>query len=94
MQENKGDKTGYLYVYTLGKENIVTFIPVGHGDPVIIQMYKRLFRKPMRAVLHDMIGTAAKCWEEQHVKQIEIFKLERKILEHKLGQYLRKFGET
>jgi len=58
MREISVNKPGDLYVYTLGKENIPTFISVGHGDLEIIQMYKRLFRKPMQAVLHDMIGTA------------------------------------
>ena len=64
MQENKGDKgdkTGDLNVYSLSHGKIATTIPISHGDLEILQMYKGFFKKPMLAVLHDMIGTSAKC---------------------------------
>jgi len=33
-------------------------------------MYKHVIKMPMTSVLHYMIGTAAKCWEEKHDQQI------------------------
>ncbi len=33
-------------------------------------MYKHVIKMPMTSVLHYMIGTAAKCWEEKHDQQV------------------------
>ena len=98
MQENqenigdKGDKKEDLYVYSLRKGQIACSIAIGHDDLLILQMYKNIFKKPMVAVLHDMIGTAAMCWEEHHRRIIK--EMEEKIItdEKIIMAYLHKFG--
>ncbi len=91
MEENR-EKPIDLYVYSLREGQIASRIAVGQGDLTILWMYKHLFKKPMRAVLHDMIGTAAKCWEEHHVRIIK--EMEEKIItdEKIIVGFIRKFG--
>jgi len=56
------------YVYRLRKDDDFTFIAIGRGDHNLLTVYKNMDRKPMRAVLHDLIGLGAKCREEKHVE--------------------------
>ena len=44
------------YVYTLRKDDVVTLIGIGRGDHNLLTVYKNIDRKPMLAVLHDLIG--------------------------------------
>jgi hypothetical protein len=98
MQENQenigdiGDKKGDLYVYRLRKGQIACSMAIGYDDLLILQMYKNIFKKPMVAVLHDMIGTAAMCWEEQHGRKIK--EMEEKLITNELIiiRYIQKFG--
>jgi len=95
MQENtddKGDLTGELPAYSLKHSDIASYIAVGQGDLDILQMYKHLFKKPMLAVLHYMIITAAKCWEEHHNRNIKEMKEKLRTNEMIILEYLRRFG--
>ena len=40
----------------------------------MIGIYREIYKKPLTTVLHVMIGTAAKCWEENHVEKMEELK--------------------
>jgi len=98
MQENqenigdKGGKTSDLYVYGLRNGQIASTIAVGHGDLTILWMYKHLLKKPMLAVLHDMIVTATKCWENQHDRNIKEMEEKLRTQEDIIVRYIRKFG--
>ena len=91
-REEKREKPIDLYVYSLREGQIASYVAVGKGDLMILWMYKGLFKKPMRAVFHDMVGTAAKCWEEHHVRKIK--EMEEKIATYELiiMRYIQKFG--
>ncbi len=97
MQENIGDKGGKLsdlYVYGLRKGQIACSMAIGHGDLEILRMYKYLLKKPMVAILHDMIVTAVKCWEDHHDRNIKEME-ERLITNEKIIMgFIRKFGRT
>ena len=95
MQEDKekiGSKKGDLYVYSLRKGQIASSISVGSDDLLILQTYKNIFKKPMVAVLHDMIGTAAMCWEEHHRRIIKEMKEKIATDELIIIRYIEKFG--
>ena len=44
---------------------------IAEGDYNIITVYRNLYNKPRTTILHEMIGTAAKCWEEKHDEQLK-----------------------
>ena len=44
------------YVYTLRKDDVSALIAVSRGDHNLLKVYKNIDRKPMLAVLHDLIG--------------------------------------
>ena len=95
MQENNGDKgskTSDLYTYRLKRGQRAGTVAVGYGDLEILRMYKHLLKKPMLAVLHDMIVTAVKCWEEQHDREIKEMKEIIATNEMIIMAYLHKFG--
>ena len=95
MQENTDDKsakTGELRDYSLKHRNIATTIPVGEGDLEILQMYKLILKKPMLAVLHYMIITAVKCWEEHHGRIIKEMEEKLRTDEKIIVEYLQRFG--
>ncbi len=81
-----------MYAYSLKHSNIASYIAVGQGDFEIPQMYKHVLKKPMLAVLHDIIGTAAKCWEEQHNSIIKEMEEKLRTDEKIIMGYIRKFG--
>ena len=95
MQENtddKGSKPSDLYIYGLRNGQVASTIAIGRGDLTILQMYKSIFKKPMVAVLHDMIGTAAKCWEERHIRIIKQMEEKLRTDEKIIMEYLQRFG--
>ncbi len=95
MQENKDDKGGKLsdlYVYGLKKGQIACSMAIGHGDLEILRMYKHLFKKPMVAILHDMIVTATKCWEEHHNRKIKEMEEKLRTNEKIILEYMKRFG--
>ena len=95
MQENNGDKGSKLsdlYTYRLKREQRAGTVAVGYGDLEILRMYKHLRKKPMVAILHDMIVTAVKCWENHHDRNIK--EMEEKLITNEkiIVAYIRKFG--
>ena len=97
MQENKGDKGGKpsdLYVYGLKKGQIACSMAIGHGDLEILRMYKHLLKKPMVAILHDMIVTAVKCWEDNHDSNIKEMEERLRTQQDIIIRYIRKFGRV
>jgi len=81
------------YVYRLRKDDVSTFIGLSRGDHNLLEVYKNIDRKPMRAVLHDLIGLAAKCREEKHVEVIEDLEERLRITTKIAAAYLRKYGK-
>ena len=55
--------------------------PISDGDHNILAIYARLRRTTQVDCLHDMIGTAAKCWEEKHDDAIKDLNERLKIAE-------------
>jgi len=88
----KGKGREDLYVYSLGRSKTATNIAVSSGDLQILKMYSHIFKRPMVWILHDMIGTAAKCWEEHHnriIKEME----EKSITDERIiAEYIIRFG--
>ena len=95
MQENNGDKgskPGDLYAYRLKREEVAGRVSIGSGDLEILRMYKHLCKKPMLAVLHDMIVTAVKCWEDHHDSNIKEMEERLRTQEDIIVRYIHKFG--
>ena len=86
------DNRAGQYVYRVPKDQIGTHIAISKGDNEIIRMYKDVFRRPMIAVLHAMIGQSAKCWEEKHEKVIENLQERVRIQAKIIVAYLNKYG--
>lgn len=80
------------YVFRLPDDDIATQMAIGQGDLDIIEVYKAILGVSRRAVLHEMIGTAARCWEEKHPAAIN--KMADKITGQKqlLFLYRYRFG--
>jgi len=81
------------YVYRLRREDVSTLIGISRGDHTILKVYKNIDRKPMLAVLHDLIGLGAKCREEKHVEVIEDLEERLRIATRIATAYLRKYGK-
>ncbi len=81
------------YVYRLRKDAVSTFIGIGKGDHTILKVYRNMDRKPMIAVLHDLIGLGAKCREEKHVEVIKELEERLRIATKIAATYLRKYGK-
>jgi hypothetical protein len=95
MQENnsdKGRKPGDLYTYGLKKGEIAARIAVGYDDLEILRMYKYLLKKPMLVVVHEMIVTAVKCWENEHNRKFKEMEEKLRTQEDIIVRYIRKFG--
>jgi len=81
------------YVYRLRKDAVSTFIGIGKGDHTILKMYKNIDRKPMIAVLHDLIVLGAKCREEKNTQVIEDLEERLRIATRIAATYLQKYGK-
>jgi hypothetical protein len=90
--DDKDDKIGELPAYGLKHSEIASTLPLGQGDLDILQMYKHVFNRPMVAVLHYMIGTAAMCWEEHHIRIIKEMREKLITNEKIIVAYIEKFG--
>ena len=88
----KGKGREDLYVYSLGRSKTATNIAVSSGDLQILKMYSHIFKRPMVWILHDMIGTAAKCWEENHVRRIRQLEEKSRTDERIIQEYIKRFG--
>ena len=97
MQENnsdKGSKPGDLYTYMLKKGQRASTIAVGYDDLEILRMYKYLLKKPMLVVVHEMIVTAVKCWENEHNRKFKEMEEKLRTQEDIIICYIRKFGRV
>jgi len=89
MNSNK-EHAGYSY--RLPRKGVATMVGVSSGDLVILKAYKTIMKQPMTAVLHEMIGTAVKCWEEKHVNHIKEGDEQVRTLTRIVATYLEKYG--
>jgi hypothetical protein len=95
MQENnsdKGSKPGDLYTYGLKKGEIAARTAIGYDDLEILRMYKHLHKKPMLVILHEMIVTAVKCWENEHNRKFKEMEEKLRTQEDIILRYIDKFG--
>lgn len=90
MGKSNIDKQKYVYRIEKGKE--ATHVRIGNADRVILMVYKERYNISMTAALHEMIGTAAKCWEERHEFIIGELRQDRAQLEGIAFAYLKKYG--
>ena len=58
------------YVYRVTAQGKSRSMRISEGDYAIISVYSNINGKPRTTILHEMIGTAAKCWEEKHDEQL------------------------
>ncbi len=86
------DNKGNLYAYRLRKEDIATYVAIGEGDAMILNVYKNAQRRPRVAVLHAMVGQSAKCWEEKHEVVIQSLNERVRVQAKIILAYLHKYG--
>ncbi len=86
------DNKAEQYVYRLTRDQVETRIAISKGDKEVIKMYKNLFKRPLVAVLHWMIGQSAKCWEEKHEEVIRNLQERGRIQAKIILAYLHKYG--
>ena len=80
------------YVFRLPEDDIATQMAIGQGDLDIIEVYKAILGVSRRAVLHEMVGTAARCWEESHPHVINKMAKQIEGMKYLLHLYRAKFG--
>jgi len=93
MSNNIGEnheKPGYTYRIT--PDDVATRVRISTGDLTIIKIYKHLLKKPITTILHEMIGTAGKCWEEKHDSVIKELREKVEELEPIVFAYYAKYG--
>ncbi len=90
------DSPGYVFrVTTQGKSKSMR---ISEGDYTIISIYGNKYTKPRTTILHEMIGTAAKCWEEEHnerLPELQEWKdktVDFELMERILAIYYQKYG--
>ena len=89
--KHKENKVG-RYVYRLPREDIATMLAVGKGDLSILDVYAGIMGISRIAVIHEMIGTAARCWEENHPHVINKMAKQIEGMKYLLHLYRAKFG--
>jgi len=92
MNMGKSNIDKQKYVYRIEKRKEATRIRIGNADLVILKVYKERYNISMTAVVHEMIGTAAKCWEERHEFTIGELRNNLVQLEGIAFAYLKKYG--
>ncbi|MFC1934756.1 hypothetical protein ACFLXZ_00370 [Chloroflexota bacterium] len=74
MSEEAGRETHVLkrpgYVFRVTAQGKSRSMRICEGDYDTISVYSNIYGKPRTTILHEMIGTAAKCWEEKHDEQL------------------------
>ncbi len=93
QEEVDSEKPGYLYQVT--RQGRAKTLRISEEDYTILTVYSNLRKKPRTTIMHEMIGTAAKCWEEKHDEQLaelrewkkktEDYELLVRIVEQKYG---------
>ena len=86
------EKRPESYVHRIKRREMAAQVAISAGDYDILRAYKGHLNVPMRSVLHYMIGTAAKCWEEKHDEtmrsMLERIRIQAKII----VAYIHKYG--
>ncbi len=60
-----------VYVFRVTSQGKSRSMRITEGDYTILTVFGNLYKKPRTTILHEMIGTAAKCWEEKHDEQLK-----------------------
>jgi len=89
---NKGSINKGKYVYRLARCDEAAKVRISSGDLDILKAYKERYSIPLTAIIHEMIGTAAKCWEEKHEFIIGELRQNLAQLEGIAFAYLKKYG--
>ncbi len=102
MSEESSRETHVLqrpgYVYRVTAQGKSRSMRISEGDYDIISVYSDIYSKPRTTILHEMIGTAAKCWEEKHAEQLpELLEWRDKTKDYEImariiDLYLKKYG--
>lgn len=102
MSEESSRETKILnkpgYVYRVTDQGKSRSMRISEGDYVIISVYSNLYSKPRTTILHEMIGTAAKCWQEKHnerLPELQEWKnntLDYGLLKRIVQLYFQKYG--
>lgn len=90
-KEDTHRNAGYRYVLT--RSGVYRKIGISEGDHTILTVYAHLYGIPRTTLLHEMIGCAAKCWEEKHVQTIKELEERLRIATKIAAAYLRKYGK-
>ena len=86
------DNKAAQYVYRVPRDQRRDIIAISNHDKEIVKMYKNLFKRPMIAVIHWMIGQSAKCFEEKHEEIIRNLQERTRIQARIILAYLNKYG--
>jgi len=78
--------------YVLTRAGVYRKIGISEGDHTILTVYAHLYGIPRTTLLHEMIGCAAKCWEEKHVQTIKELEEHERTQTRIIVAYLRKYG--
>jgi len=89
-KEDTNRKAGNRFV--LPRSGVYRKIGVSEEDYTILTIYANKFGVPRTTMLHDMVGYAAKCWEEQHEQTIKALKERIKTQARIIVAYLEKYG--
>ena len=65
MNSGKGNIDKEQYVYRIEKGDEATKVRISSVDLTILKVYKERYKIPITVIVHEMIGTAAKCQEER-----------------------------
>ena len=90
MKSGEKDK---LKPHRLPEKGAMASIHIDLGDRTILKVYKKLLQAPMRTVIHFMIGTAARCYEEKHIQQIQDLEERVQIQAEIIVTYIKKYGQ-
>ena len=89
-KEDTHRNAGYRYVLT--SSGVYRKMGISEWDHKILTIYAQKYRIPKTTLLHEMIGCAAKCWEEKHNQTIKELEEHNKTLRRIVIAYLRKYG--
>ena len=92
MNMGKSNIDKQKYVYRIENRKEATKVRIGNADLIILKVYKERYNISITAVVHEMIGTAAKCWEEKHEFIIGELRQDLLQLEGIAFAYLKKYG--
>lgn len=89
-KEDTHRKKGYRYV--LPRSAVYRKIGISEGDHTLLTVYAQHYGIPRTTLLHEMIGCAAKCWEEEHEQTIKELEERSKTMLKIIFAYLERYG--